>query len=278
MTPFRMRLFFVAFSALAAATCINALYLQEVPRHVAGVRTETPTEPVKTAAIEQPDMPAAPAPDPAPAQATPTASIAEPEKPAASTETASQPEPQQSPQPQQQQPATVAVHEPVAPTPRVAPAGPEVLPPPAPRVKSIQRELAARGYAPGRHDGVLSLETRAAILAYEFDEKMPLTGEASDQVLKTLIFAKASGTPSKAKGAFAGRFEQRGDVVGSAQQMLAQFGYISGPADGQFDIRTRDAIRKFEEERGMKQPSGRLTERVLLEMVIVSGRPLATNG
>jgi peptidoglycan hydrolase-like protein with peptidoglycan-binding domain len=269
MTPFRMRLFFVAFSALATATSINALYLQEAPRHVAGVRTMTPPEPVKTASIEQPAT--APAADPAPTQPPPTASIPEPEKPAtpAPAQTAAQPE--------QPQTTTVAVHEPVAPTPRVSPAGPEVLPPPAPIVKSIQRELTSRGYACGRRDGVLSQETRAAIMAYEFDEKLSLTGEASEAVLKSLIFTKAAGLPSKAKGASADRFEQRNEVVGAVQQMLVQFGYISGPADGQLDGRTREAIRKFEEERGMKHPSGHLTERVLLEIVIVSGRPLAAS-
>lgn len=262
-----MRLFIAVFAALATATSINALYLQEAPRHIAGVRTVTQPEPVKVATVE----PSAAVVETASTPNPPTASITETPK-AASAENLAPSDAQP------QQPATAVVHQPIAPpAPRVPPAVPEVLPPPVPLVKSIQRELTARGYAAARNDGVLSHDTRAAIIAYEFDENMPVTGEASESVLKALIFAKASGTPSKAKGASAGRFEQRGDIVGAVQQTLVKYGYISGPADGQLDDRTRDGIRKFEEERGMKQPSGHLTERLLLEMVIVTGRPLAAN-
>jgi peptidoglycan hydrolase-like protein with peptidoglycan-binding domain len=53
--------------------------------------------------------------------------------------------------------------------------------------------------------------------------------------------------------------------------------YRSGPADGRFDAETREAIRKFESDRRL-QAAGRLTERVLLELVIVTGRPLDANG
>ena len=41
--------------------------------------------------------------------------------------------------------------------------------------------------------------------------------------------------------------------------------------------RTREAIRKFESDRHL-QAEGRLTERVLLEMVIVTGRPFDADG
>lgn len=234
MTPFRMRLFVVAFLALAAATSINAIYMQDASRRTAATAKGT-----------------APAKDTAARPATATAALPE----------------GQVPPPGTGQPAhAAAVQEP-------APRQPEQLPAPQPRVRSIQRELVLRGYNPGRQDGVLSSETRASILAYEFDERLPLTGDATDGVLKALIFAKAMG---KAKIGAPDRFEHRREVIEQVQQMLAQLGYTAGPVDGRLDPRLREAIRKFEADRHLK-PTGRLNERVLLEMVIVTGKPFAAS-
>ena len=226
-----MRLFVVAFLALAATTSINALYMQDAPRRTAAT--------VKGAAPAK-DVPGRPS--------AATAALPEEDARAGGNQPAN----------------AAAVHE-------AAPRQAEPLPEPHPRVKAIQRELSLRGYNPGRQDGVLAPESRAAILAYEFDERMPLAGEATEALLKTLIFAKAAG---KTRIGAVDRFEHRRDIIEQVQQMLAQLGYTSGPADGRLDARMREAIRKFEADRHLK-PSGRLTERVLLEMVIVAGRPFA---
>jgi peptidoglycan hydrolase-like protein with peptidoglycan-binding domain len=106
---------------------------------------------------------------------------------------------------------------------------------------------------------------------------MPLSGEPSESVLKALIFAKASSMSCGSKKGRAKRFEHRRDVIKQVQQMLARLGYTSGPINGRLDAKTREAIRKFEADRNLKA-AGRLTPRVLLEMVIVSGHPLAANG
>jgi peptidoglycan hydrolase-like protein with peptidoglycan-binding domain len=137
-------------------------------------------------------------------------------------------------------------------------------------VKNIQRELGERGYFSGKQDGVLTRECRMAILAYEFDENMPLSGEASEAVLKALIFARAAGIT--AKPGVAERFERSKGLIEQVQQMLAQYGYTSGPVNGELDARTRDAIKRFESDRHL-EAAGHLSERVLLEMVIVAGQP-----
>ncbi|NJM35256.1 MAG: hypothetical protein HC850_11700 [Rhodomicrobium sp.] len=153
------------------------------------------------------------------------------------------------------------------------PVQPQTARPPLRLVKAIQRELADRGYAPGA-PGELDTATRAAIVAYEFDENMPLAGEASEAVLKSLIFGRAAGKTGPGPAA---RFERRRDLVAEVQDALARLGYVSGAIDGRLDEKTREAIRKFEIDRQL-DAEGRLTERVLLEMVIVTGRPLNANG
>jgi peptidoglycan hydrolase-like protein with peptidoglycan-binding domain len=239
MTPFRMRLCVVVFLAVAAAISINALYLQDAPR-IAGAAVQS----------------FAPVADVALASTAATASL--PKKPlAASAERPAEP------------PANVAepAARPIAPRPTAKPA-------PAKLVKAIQRELSDRGYAVGEGNGVLGLQSRAAIVAYEFDEQMPLTGEASEMVLKSLIFGRAAG---KGGPGPVERFERRRRLVTEVQVALAALRYRSGPADGRLDAETREAIRKFESDHRL-QAGGRLTERVLLELVIVTGRPLDANG
>jgi peptidoglycan hydrolase-like protein with peptidoglycan-binding domain len=245
MTPFRMRMFLAGFMTLATAISFNALYMQEAPRHIAGV-SSSPVKEQSTSTAALSDTPA--------------------QQDKAVTEIASV-----TPAVTPQEPTTPAATAPTAPSVAV-----ETPPAPTPLVKSVQRELAVRGYASGRTDGVLTLESRMAIIAYEFDGKLPISGDASEQVLKALIFEKASGITRKAKAGSADRFERRRDVIEQVQQMLAQLGYTSGPIDGQLDDKTRDAIRKFETDRNLK-PTGHLTERVLLEMVIVIGHPLVTS-
>ena len=51
-------------------------------------------------------------------------------------------------------------------------------------IRAIQRELRQRGYGAWSSDGVMRPVTRAAIMAYEHDQGLPLTGEASEALLK----------------------------------------------------------------------------------------------
>jgi len=234
-----MRLCVVVFLAVTAAISINALYLQDVPR-IAGAAVQS----------------FAPAADVAITSAAATASL--PKTPPDSAVATRTNEPAK--------PAEPAVH-------IIAPRS-AAKPPPAKLVKAIQRELSDRGYAVGEDNGVPGLQTRAAILAYEFDDHMPLTGEPTEAVLKSLIFTQTGG---KGGPGGAERFERRRRLVIQVQEALATLHYRSGPADGRLDAPTREAIRKFESDRRL-QAGGRLTERVLLELVIATGRPLDTNG
>jgi peptidoglycan hydrolase-like protein with peptidoglycan-binding domain len=237
MTPFRLRLSVVAFLALTGAITANALYMQESPRQVAraGESLDTGGSHNDSATAALPD-----------ADTKPSAPVSETPKTVAS-------------------PNSETVRKPA--TKKATETAP---PPPSSLVNNIQRELGKRGYFSGKQDGVLTRDCRVAILAYEFDENMPLSGEASEAVLKALIFARAAGNtagPGAAK-----RFERRKELIKQVQQMLAQYGYTSGPVNGELDARTRDAIKQFESDRHL-EAAGHLSERVLLEMVIVAGQP-----
>lgn len=141
-------------------------------------------------------------------------------------------------------------------------------------VRAIQKKLQHFGYKNLPQDGVAGLETRAAILAAEFEQGLPLSGEPADVVLSALYFLEASG---RTRLPSSDRFERDARLVKDVQDLLAKLGYTSGPINGQFDAWTRDAIRKFETDRRLGA-DGRLTERILLEMVIEKGEPLLSKG
>lgn len=242
-----MRLFALVFISLATAISINALYLQEVPRLAGAALRETPLEHKQESEPEQATITAAvpkqpQSSEPALPDVASTSDAPDIAKPLI-TEFQAKPETQKPP---------IAAPDPVV-------------------VKGIERELFLRGYAVGPRDGDLDIQTRAAIIAYEFDKHLQLTGEAGEALLQSLIFGKAEARKPIGPAV---RFEENAELVRQVQMMLAEQGYMSGPIDGILDSRTRKAIQRFEEDRSLSA-EGRLTERVLLEMVIVTGRPFA---
>jgi peptidoglycan hydrolase-like protein with peptidoglycan-binding domain len=141
-------------------------------------------------------------------------------------------------------------------------------------VRAIQKKLAQFGFKALPQDGLPGPETRAAILAAEFEQGLPLTGEPRDGILTGLFFLEASG---RNRLASSDRFERDARLVKEVQDLLAKLGYTSGPVNGQLDEATREAIRKFEADRRLNA-DGRLTERILLEMIIEKGQPLLAKG
>ena len=140
--------------------------------------------------------------------------------------------------------------------------------PKAPRLHiALQRELARRGYANQlkvRPNGL-----RLAILAYEFDNSLPLTGEPTEALLKRVLFDGNQGP----RGSFSDRAELNTKLVMEAQRMLAGLGFFRGTFSGRIDVWTSNAIRDFERHRGIPL-TGRLTDQTLLELISYSGQPI----
>jgi hypothetical protein len=234
MTPLRARLTLLAIMALFLATAGNALFLQE--------RTRTPSTmwsgrlPPENPTVVSHTLEAAPLPAALPAAPPVQAPEAQP--------AALQPAP---PQPSHTQPPA-------------EPASPRLL-------AALQRELGRHGYA-----GQLQAQAnglRLAVLAYEFDNSLPLTGEPTDGLLKLVLF-DLNQAP---RGAFADRAEANPKLVIEIQKALLGLGFFRGGLSGRMDLWTSEAVKDFERHRGLML-TGRLAEATLLELVSYSGQPL----
>jgi len=130
-------------------------------------------------------------------------------------------------------------------------------------VGAIQRELKQRGYGPLAGDGSLGLATRAAIMAYEHDQGLALTGAASEQLLKRILLGASPGTENP--GARTVASLQAEQVIRSVQQWLAVLGYRGGRIDGRFGDDTVRAIREFEMDKGLV-PKGRVSADLVVRL------------
>jgi peptidoglycan hydrolase-like protein with peptidoglycan-binding domain len=130
-------------------------------------------------------------------------------------------------------------------------------------VGAIQRELKQRNYGPLPVDGILRPATRAAIMAFEYDRGLPLTGDASAQTLKLILL----GTPAGGSGSGAGkvRSTHAEEIVRGVQKSLVALGYQSAGPDGRLGDETIKAIRDFEMDRGFV-PKGRVSAELLARL------------
>ena len=131
---------------------------------------------------------------------------------------------------------------------------------------ALQRELTRKGYELPQPQ---ASGLRAALLAYQYDSGLKLTGEPNEALLKRLIF-DLNPAP---RGLFADRAEADAKLVLETQTMLLELGFFSGTLSSRMDVWTVNAVKAFERHRGLPL-SGRLTETTLLELISYSGQPL----
>ncbi len=137
-----------------------------------------------------------------------------------------------------------------------------------PRLQAaLKRELFRRGYLDQLQN--CSNGLKLAVLAYEFDNGLPLTGEPTEALLKRILFDVNHGP----RGAFADRAELNPRLVIEAQKMLLGLGFFRGAFSGRMDVWTSDAIKDFERHRGLAL-TGRLNGETLLELIAYSGQTI----
>jgi peptidoglycan hydrolase-like protein with peptidoglycan-binding domain len=274
MTPRQARVAMGAFVLLAAGVTGNALYLQGSPDRVAAkppapppaMRSEPqrplgrPTEAKAGKGAQQgTGVPPAPtAQSKAAGSRTAESKAAEPRSPepeADAPQDAETPRNAQSLKVRTVRVATVGEVPPVDASPNAS-ANAD-----AETVRAVQAELNRRGYGPLATDGVMRPAARAAVMAFEHEHRLPLRGEASQELLKQILFgappaAGAAGPPEV-------RSPQAQGVIRDVQRQLAARGYRPGAADGRLSAETIAAIRTFEADQGLV-PKGRISA-VLLD-------------
>ena len=235
MTPVRARLTLIAIVALFLATAGNALFLQERTRAPSAtwasrIQAEKATPVSNTLeSVSAPAMAPAPLPSPLPLSAPQPMSAVQAAQPSLA-----------------QPPAETAAQR---------------------LLTALQRELGRHGYAEQLRAQANGL--KLAVLAYEFDNGMPLTGEPAEALLKQILF-DLNQAP---RGAFADRAEANQRLVMEIQKALLGLGFFRGALSGRMDVWTSEAVKDFERHRGVTL-TGRLTEATLLELVSYSGQPL----
>lgn len=138
-------------------------------------------------------------------------------------------------------------------------------------VRAIQRELKAKGYETGAVDGVPGLVTRGAIMAYETDQDLPLTGEPRQALLQHLVLGSAGIEPGAGDRAKPGPEAEA--VIRAVQRAFRQLGYMTTLPDGRLNDATRRAIRKFEADRKLRE-TGRISGELLARLASVAGDAL----
>jgi len=247
MTPRQARVALGAFALLAAGVTGNALYLQGGVDRAPDKRATAASRPASQ------ERPVAPAEPKAEAKAEPK------------TEPKTEPKGAKLPDRSANDPPTDAVKGAQALKVRmvrvatIADSQPQQEAD-ADTVRAVQGELNRQGYGPVTADGVMRPAARAAIMAFEQEHRLALTGEPTQALLKQLLF----GAPAAQGGAGAAevRSPHAQALVRQVQQQLAARGYRTGAIDGRLSAETVAAIRTFEADQGLV-PKGRISVVVL---------------
>lgn len=141
--------------------------------------------------------------------------------------------------------------------------------------RAVQRELRAKGYEAGAVDGMAGLVTRAAIMAYEADRGLPLTGEPDETLLKRLVLGAEGEAPPPAGGASGDPGPEAEIVIKAVQRGLESIGLKPGAIDGRLNANTVKAIRAFEAAQKMPE-SGRISGALVARLARVAGQGTLT--
>ncbi len=242
MSPGVMRLIFGGFAVLMVAVAVNTLLLQPEVTPALAKAWPAATAPTRSAAV-QPANPKTADKMVQPAQ-QPTTEVAN---------RATPPEPQPA---AKFDPVRIAHLTTDAAQPPRMPRLPEAEGDPD-VILRVQKELLSRGYGPVVANGIVGPLSRAAIMAYEHDSALPITGEATGVLLKRMREGPNVNRPP-VPDARKIRSPDAEQVVRTIQHSLTTLGYEPGRINGRIGDETERAIRAFETSQGM-QSSGRVS-------------------
>lgn len=128
-----------------------------------------------------------------------------------------------------------------------------------PNVEKVQTLLKVYGYNVGRSDGVLGVNTRNAIGAFQEDNQIPPSRFVDKATWAKLMALDNAGLVKKGKLDMA-----------AVQRALQQAGFDPGPVDGREGHKTQAAIKAFQKARGLK-PDGKIGIKTLRELAQYAG-------
>lgn len=152
----------------------------------------------------------------------------------------------------------------------------EVPSDPVELTRAIQRELNGRGYNSGVADGLAGPVTRAAIMAFEYDHGLALTGQPTDAVFKQILMGGAGAAPHRS-GAVRVQSGEAKAVIRSVQGLLAALGYRPGPINGRLGPSTSRAIRQFEMDQALPE-TGRISGPLMSRLVRIAAARRVASG
>lgn len=142
-------------------------------------------------------------------------------------------------------------------------------------IRAIQRELKLKGYDPGDQDGQAGLITRAAIFAFEFDNRRALTATPSQALLQSILLGESGADPDR-RARPEDLSPAAHELVLVAQRGLKQQGFWNGPLNGEFDTQFSRAIQRFETAKSLAT-TGRISGRFMARLVRLSGGKLVAS-
>jgi peptidoglycan hydrolase-like protein with peptidoglycan-binding domain len=143
-------------------------------------------------------------------------------------------------------------------------------------VENVQRELAASGLYSGKVDGVSGQRTKIAIVAYQRTNGLNETGLATPELVEHIRYTRRISEAVNMTDSFpvpARRLAplKAADTVTRVQVGLAELGYEPGQINGQLGQQTRNAILRFERDRGIA-PTGDISRTLIVELDKMSAR------
>ncbi len=127
-------------------------------------------------------------------------------------------------------------------------------------VLDVQQKLTALGTYAGQVTGVLDQDTRDAIMRYQRQNALALTGKPDSQFVEHLEYIYQIHQASTATSSIEPGLDRQS--VERAQRQLRKLGYDPGPIDGQLGAKTLEAIRLYQADARLA-PDGRLTPELL---------------
>jgi peptidoglycan hydrolase-like protein with peptidoglycan-binding domain len=140
-------------------------------------------------------------------------------------------------------------------------------------VAAIQRELASRGFYEGAVDGIWGARTDSAVRDFGQVAGTQIESEASDGLLRAIRSSSARMRNGPAPGDPIAQLLTPSKRILAVQRALADFGYGQIKPTGIEDAETRTAIETFERDRRLPI-TGQVSDRLVRELAVVTGRPL----